>query len=608
MAEYNEPASRKSIFFAGIIIIFSIFLGRLIQLQFLYSDVYGERSKENSIRWIQRDPIRGLIFDRHGQLVVDNRPSYTITLIPAEFDSTRIPLLSKILDLDTSVIREKIVKGIQYNRFVPVKIKRDIDFQILSVLQENIDKLQGVDYQVESKRFYPTAARASHLLGYTKEISDQQLLEMRNEYRPGDNIGASGLEAAYEGYLRGEKGFELITVNALGQMLGKYMGGEKDIAVREGADLYLALDAGLQAFAESLMAERRGAVVALDPSDGSVLTLVSKPDYDLAHFSSVTPPEIWRALNNDESKPLFNRATLTRYPPGSTFKMVLAAAALEQGIISTQWRVQCGGAYRYGNRTFHDLHVHGSTNIVEAIQKSCNVFFYQLMLKTGFDYWTKYGKDFGFGEITGIDILEENSGLLPSEEYFNRRYGKGKWTQGLLLNLSIGQGELGVSPLQMANYAAIIANKGYFHNLHTVQKIKSKIDTTMKPVEVESRKLDISDRVWDVIREGMDRCVNAAGGTGSAARIQGISVCGKTGTAQTPQRKDHAWFIGFAPKENPKIAICVLVENIGYGGSFAAPIAGLCIERYLFGKIVRSPIILTPQTEEEVPPPEEADD
>lgn len=608
MAEYSELSSRKSVFFAGIIIIFSIFLGRLIQLQFLYSDLYGKRSEENSIRKIPRDPIRGLIFDRNGQLIVDNRPSYSITVLPAEFRAERIPLLSAILNLDTAIIKEKIAKGIQYNRFVPVKIKRDIDFQTLSILQENIEKLRGVDYQVESKRFYPTAARATHLLGYTTEISDQQLLEMRNEYKPGDDIGAAGLEAAYERYLRGEKGYELITVNALGQMLGKYLGGEKDIAVCEGDDLYLALDGGLQSFAESLMADKRGAVVALDPADGSVLAMVSKPDYDLSHFSSVTPPEIWKALNTDENKPLFNRATLTRYPPGSTFKMVLAAAALEEGIIGTQWRVQCAGVYRFGSRQFHDLHVHGSTNVVEAIQKSCNVFFYQLMIKTGFDFWTRYGREFGFGTVTGIDILEENPGLLPSEEYFDRKYGKGKWTQGYLLNLSIGQGELGVSPVQMANYAAIIANKGYFHNLHTVRKIKNKKDGEMTPVPVETRKLNISDRVWDIIREGMYRCVNETGGTGGAARVQKISVCGKTGTAQTPQRKDHAWFIGFAPVENPKIAICVLIENVGYGGSFAAPIAGLCIERYLYGKIIRDSRFVSVQAEDDTLQQEERND
>ena len=588
MKEYSESSSPKLIYLAGIIIIFSLFLGRLIQLQFLYSDIYGKRSEENSIRQIQRDPIRGLILDRKGRIIVDNRPSYSVTIIPAEFEQEKIPILSQILNLDTSIIKEKITKGILYNRFAPVKIIRGIDFLTLATLQENIEKFQGVYYQIESKRYYPTKARASHLLGYTKEISDQQLLEMRNEYRMGDDIGASGLEAAYEGYLRGAKGYELIIVNALGQMLGKYNDGKNDIPVKEGDDLYLALDIDLQAFAESLMADKSGAVVAIDPNNGGILALVSKPDFDLSLFSSITPPEVWRSLNTDPAKPLYNRATLTRYPPGSTFKMVLATAALQEGIINTNWRIQCTGAFRYGARTFSDLHVHGSTNVIEAIQKSCNVFFYQLILKTGFDMWTKYGREFGFGSITGIDILEENTGLLPSEEYFDRIYGEGKWTQGYLINLSIGQGELGVSPIQMACYASIIANGGYFYNPHAVVSIKNKQSGELIKVQPEKRKLNVSENVWNIIREGMYRCVNETGGTGGTARVKGIKVCGKTGTAQTSQRKDHAWFIGFAPRENPEIAICVLVENIGFGGSYAAPIAGFCIEQYLYGKIIRN--------------------
>lgn len=597
MKEFSESSSRKSVFFTGIILIFSIFLGRLIQLQFLYSDIYGKRSEENSIRQIQRDPIRGLIFDRKGKIIVDNRPSYSVTVIPAEFQKENIPILAKILNLDTSIIHEKIARGILYNRFAPVKIKRSVDFITLATLQENIEKFQGVDYQIESKRYYPTKARASHLLGYTKEISDQQLLEMRNEYSMGDDIGASGLEAAYERTLRGAKGYELITVNALGQMLGKYNDGKNDIPVREGNDLYLAIDIDLQAFAESLMADKSGAVVAIDPNDGGILALVSKPDYDLSLFSSVTPPEIWKSLMTDPTKPLYNRATLTRYPPGSTFKMVLATAALQEGIINTQWRIQCNGAFRYGARSFGDLHVHGSTNVVEGIQRSCNVFFYQLMLKTGFDLWTRYSREFGFGSPTGIDILEENAGLLPSEEYFNRIYGEGKWTQGYLINLSIGQGELGVSPIQMACYASVIANGGYFYNPHAVVSIKNKQTGELIKLPVEKRKLNVSENVWNIIREGMYKCVNEIGGTGGAARVKGVTVCGKTGTAQTSQRKDHAWFIAFAPKENPKIAICVLVENIGFGGSYAAPIAGFCIEKYLYGKIIRNETKLILQAE-----------
>ena len=589
MAEFSETFTRKNVFFILIGIIFTVYFLRLVQLQLLYSDVYGKKSEENSIRQIARDPIRGLLFDRKGQLIVDNRPSYSVTITPAEFGKKSIEFLSNILQLDSSYIKEKIDKGIKYNRFAPIKIRRDIDFKTLSLIEENKDKLPGIDYQVESKRFYPTTAKGTHLFGYTKEISDQQLVEMGTEYRPGDNIGATGLEAAYERYLRGQKGFELLTVNALGQMLGNYNEGKNDISVREGSDLYLAIDANLQALAESLLADRRGAIVALDPNDGGVLALVSKPDYDLTLFGSVTPWNVWKGLNTDENKPLFNRATLTRYPPGSTFKMVLAAAALEEGIINTDWRVNCTGAFHYGNKIFHDLHTHGSTNVVEAIQRSCNVFFYQLMLKTGFERWTRYGREFGFGSSTGLDILEENPGLLPSDEYFDRVYGKGKWTQGYLVSLGIGQGEVGVSPIQMANYAATLGNRGYYHTPHAVLRIKDKETGDVQIVPTETRKLDISSRVWDLLQEGMYRCVNEPSGTGLAAKVKGISVCGKTGTAQRPHgEKDHAWFVGFAPRENPKIAICVLVENAGFGGAFAAPIAGLCIEQYLYGSLIRN--------------------
>lgn len=587
MSETIETSSRKSFFIVVIGIMFFIFLGRLLQLQFLYQDVYGKKSEENSIRPIARDPVRGYMFDRNGILIVDNRPSYTVTITPAEFRSGNIEYLAGMLQLDTAFIKERIRRGKLYNRFAPIKVKRDIDFQTLSLIEENRSKLPGVDYQVESKRFYPANAKAAHLFGYTKEVSDVQVTENPNDYRPGDIIGATGIEAKYDSYLRGNKGFELITVNARGEMLGAYNEGKNDVAPQEGSDLYLSIDAGLQAFAESLMTNKRGAVVAVDPDDGGVLALVSKPDYDLTMFGGVTPADVWNSLNTDDAKPLFNRATLTRYPPGSTFKMVLAAAALQEGVINSGWGVNCTGAFHFGTKIFKDHLSHGPTNMIESIQRSCNVYYYQLMLKTGLDIWSQYGEEFGFGAPTGIDILEENAGLLPSEEYYNRVYGKGKWTQGYLVSLGIGQGELGVTPLQMACYAATLGNKGEYRTPHVVQKIREKQSQAVQTVETESRKIILTDQVWNLIREGMRRCVNVTGGTALTARVPGVEVAGKTGTAQNPHGKDHAWFIGFAPFDHPKIAICVLVENAGFGGVAAAPVAGLCIEKYLYHNIIR---------------------
>jgi penicillin-binding protein 2 len=563
-------------------------IGRLYQLQYIYHDEYGKKSEENSIRTVVKVPVRGYVYDRKGKLIVDNRPSYIVMLTPIDFNAVNIPLLSSILQMDEESLREKIKKARQFSLFNPTRIKRDIDFTTLSILEENRSKLPGIEVQVESKRYYAMPAHASHMLGYVKEISDWQLDKFGEYYQQGDVVGSSGLEAKYEKYLRGEKGFEFISQNSKGQVIGNFNNGKYDIPPKDGLDLHLAIDADVQALAESLLAGNRGAVVAIDPKDGGVIALASKPDYDLSYFSGVTPPDVWKRLNEDEEKPLFNRATLTRYPPGSTFKMILAIAALENHVIDENWRIQCRGAFVYGRKVFRDLHVHGSTNVVEAIQRSCNVFFYQLMLKVGLDPWSDYGKEFGFGQATKIDILEENSGLLPSTEYYNRVYGKGKWTQGYLVSLGIGQGELGVTPLQMACYASMLANKGHYAQPHIVQTIYNRSANTTDTVGIERHDLHISERTWQIVREGMRRGVMEPGGTGGAAHIPGIVLAGKTGTAENPHGKSHSWFIGFAPFDNPKIAICVLVENVGYGGSFAAPIAGMCMEKYLYGEIIRN--------------------
>lgn len=567
--------------------IVGILLFRLYQLQLLYNVELGKKSTENSLRSITKEPIRGYVFDRNGKLLVDVGPSYTLMVTPAEFGEKNLPLLSTLLQKNPSSIEERIDRGRIYSRFSPTRVVRDIDFERLSAIEESIYRLPGVSYQVESKRYYPSVARASHLLGYCKEISDAQLSRMGDYYKLGDLIGFSGLEASYETMLRGQKGFEFIAVNARGQLLGPFENGQNDVMAKEGFDLMLGLDAGTQAVAESLMTNYRGSLVALDPSNGAILALVSKPDFDPSIFSGVTPVEEWARLNNDSTKPMFNRATMTRYPPGSTFKMVLAAAALQEGVIDEKYRITCYGAYRFGNRTFKDLHVHGSTNVVEAIQKSCNVFFYQLIHKIGLEKWTEYARRFGFGQPTGVDLGEETAGLVPSSDYFDRVYGKGRWTQGYLVSLAIGQGELGVSPLQMAVYTAALANGGTIHQPHAVQYIRNKLTNRVDEFQHRSRSLDFSPKVIQLVREGMMRVVNAPGGTGGSARIPNVVVAGKTGTAENPHGDDHSWFVGFAPYDDPKIAVAIMVENAGYGGSRAAPIASLVMEQYLLGSIQR---------------------
>ena len=589
MAEQDDITiyGRRRTAYAAIGLMFLVFFARLFQLQMIYSEEYGKKSEENSIRTIPREPVRGYIYDRNGTLVVDNRPAFTVTIMPFEFDKRTIDPLARLLALDPEFIRDRLKKGEAYSRFAPVKIKRDIDFATLAALEENRDRLPGVDYHVESKRWYTTRALASHTLGYTKEISESQIKLQTDEYSPGDVVGSSGLEARYEETLRGQKGAEFSTVNVRGQVIGKFENGKDDIPAVEGDDLILTMDFGLQAFAESLMTGRTGAFVAIDPSDGGILAMVSKPDYELSAFSGVTPPDVWRALNDDPAFPLFNRATLTRYPPGSTFKMLVAIAGLETGALTPSWRVQCTGAFRFGNKVFRDLHVHGSMDLVEAIQHSCNVYFYQAMLRTGLDAWSHYGEEFGFGHLTGVDIYEENPGLLPTTAYMDKRYGKNGWTRGFLVSLGIGQGEVGVTPLQMACYAAALATKGEYHQPHVARAVVTKSPRAVDTLRFQSRQIEVSAKTWDIVREGMRRVVEEPGGTGGMARVPGVVSAWKTGTAQNPHGPDHAWYVGFAPFDHPKIAVAMLLENAGFGGTQAAPLAGLCIERYLYGRIIR---------------------
>jgi penicillin-binding protein 2 len=561
---------------------------RLYQLQLLYHTELGKKSEDNIVRSIIKEPIRGYIIDRNGILVADVGPSFSVTVTPAEFDMQNLPLLSSLLGIDNASLADRITKGRAYSRFAATRVERDIDFHKLSALEENLYRLPGVNFSFESKRIYPSRARASHLLGYCREITDAQLSSMADDfYRQGDLIGSAGLEAKYEQKLRGEKGYELLSVNARGQVIGSFEDGKNDRDPREGLDLLLSVDIGLQAFAESLMTNHRGALVALDPSDGGILAMVSKPDYDPSVFSGLMATEDWDELNADTTHPLFNRATMTRYPPGSTFKMVLAAAALQNHVLDTNFRITCRGSFTLGNRTYKDMHSHGSVNIIEAIQRSCNVFFFQLMLKVDLEPWYASAKKFGFGSRTQVDLMEENEGLIPNTEYFDRVFGKGRWTRGYLVSLAIGQGEVGVSPLQMARYAAALGTSGTLVQPYLVRAIRNRRTNALKVTEPVRETMDFRDDVWQIIREGMRRVVNEPGGTGRASRVPGVVVAGKTGTAENPHGEDHAWYIGFAPFENPKIAIAVMLENEGQGGAKAAPIAGLVMERYLYGEIVR---------------------
>ena len=554
---------------------------KLVKMQLLENFFYQEKSMENSVRKDLIPAPRGVFYDRNNKVLVSNKPSFTLEITPAKFDTSLIPLIETMLHVDKGYIKYLFNENKKYSRHIPIKIKRNVDFDFIAWYQENKEKLRGVEYKVDLQRDYSFGVSGSHLFGYSKEIGAEQYQELKQEYDMGDYIGATGLEKMYESYLRGVKGYRLTLVDAKQKTIGRYLQGEEDKKAQKGDDLILGICAEAQKVAEETFAGKKGALVAIQPQTGEVIALVSAPEYNLADFASVTSSDVWTKLNNDEDKPLFNRATMSIYPPGSTFKMVSATAALNEGIIDEEYSLNCPGGLQFGDRFFKCMHVHGRVNVVQAIEQSCNTFFYSLILKTGLGIWSDYGKRFGFGQKTGIDIPEETSGILPDSAYYNRVYGKNGWTKGFLVSLGIGQGEVSVTPLQLAKYAALLANDGVSYEPHIARAYVDR--ETQEVVEFPRKEIDLNvdPSVLAIVKEGMYRVVNGDHGTARNIRMEDVEVAGKTGTAQNPHGNDHAIFIGFAPYNNPQIAIALVVENAGYGSTKAAPIAQAVIRAYL---------------------------
>ncbi len=579
-ADFGSRA--RSIMMRGVVILalFSI-LAKLGDMQLVNEVVYGKRSEDITTRVFVQQPLRGEIFDRNGKVMVENDPAYEVSVIPSEFNRSHIPALASLLQMDSVDIVKRIQIGETISPYFPVRLKRDISVATLYSIEEHLKEFKGVYFDIEPKRVYVGEARAAHILGFTKEISENQLATLGDYYKPGDIVGYTGLEASYETILRGEKGYKYLAVNAMGKVMGPYDDGKLDVPAQDGSNLYLSVDEGLQARAESLLAGRRGAVVALDPNNGEVLAMASEPDFNPAVFSGYTSKAEWDKLISNPDHPLFNRATMAALPPGSTFKMVLATAALQDSIINKDWTIHCTGSFYYGGRVFGDDATHGIVNIDKAIEQSCDVFFYNLMLKVGFDTWTKFGRMFGFGSKTGIDLREENAGIMPSRGYYDRIFGKNKWTSGYLLSLGIGQGEVSVTPLQLAAYTMAISNYGKYFQPHLVRYIRDQKTGKIYYTQYSERTIPIRRSVFDEIRQDMYLVVNGPGGTGHAAQVPGVVVAGKTGTAQNPHGKSHSWFVAFAPFDHPTIALAVLVENVGWGASYAAPIAGKLLKYYL---------------------------
>ena len=574
---------------ALIVLLGIVILGRLFQLQIVNHDTYGPLSRENSLRQEVVNPARGLIYDRNGKLLVDNQPIYSITITPASYDSDNTPILANLMDVPVEEVEKRIQEARSYSRYRSSRLFTEVGFRTFSVIQENIWKLPGIGHQVESKRHYPVdSLKASHVLGYLREVSKEEYLEKKT-YHLGDKIGKRGLEMTYEEHLRGELGIEYLKVNAMGQNLGSYRDGAIDEAPEKGSDLHTTIDTDLQLLAEDLMKGKRGAVVALNPNNGSVLSMVSSPQYDIRRLSGRIESEYWQKLNADTTNPLYNRAITSEQPPGSTIKPLMALMGLELDIITPKTEIKNPGYYQRGRR-YNDLADPGMYDVGKALQESSNTFFFWLMdkiaINKGIDRWHQLASSFGLGHKNNIDLPNESSGTLPDSTYFNRVIGEGQWGIGDQLNLGVGQGYLSATPLQMALVASGIANGGYYVQPHLVSSIRQNDGTTMLTNPQKQRIDWVGEDELEVVKNGMRRVVTDGSGR-YYADLDSIKVAGKTGTAQNPHGQDHGWFISFAPMDDPQIAIAVLVQNGGYGSISAAPIASLLIEQYISGEIKR---------------------
>ncbi len=581
MNERESTALRYSIFFSVIALFSTAILLQLIRIQILDSEKYATKSHDNSVKVIPVAAPRGIFFDRNFKPLVSNKPTYVIDVIPAFFDTANFSRYADILNFTEKKKKEIIrAKYSTYGKYKPIRIKKGLEFEDVAKIEEFLDELPGVEINLQPARDYSFGINGAHIFGYLQEITAEELKKRNAEYNPGDLIGASGLERSYEKYLRGKKGKRFIIVDAKQRFVKFFDNGKQDVKPQKGNDLLLTLDKQTQQIAEKLLDGKKGAVVAIELKTGGIIAMASAPTFAPDKLLSTSLKE-WHALVSNKDKPMFNRATMSLYPPGSTIKPLEALAGLSSKTITPYAKIICKGGMYYGDRFFGCDHVHGKIDLIQSIEESCNTYYYQLFLKMGFATWYKYLRTFGFGQKTGIDIYEEKRGLLPDSNYYNKRLGKRRWNNGTLLSLSIGQGELSATPLQLAKYTALIANEGKLTIPHLVSAYIDSQTNEVKFFNYDKIEIAIDREKLAFVKKGMEEVVANEKGTAHNIYDKRISIAGKTGTAQNPHGKNHALFIAYAPVNNPQIAVAVVVENAGYGSTHAAPIAYKVIKTFL---------------------------
>ncbi|WP_321491686.1 penicillin-binding protein 2 [uncultured Desulfobacter sp.] len=579
-----------------IVFVFSVLLLRLVYLQMIRGEEYRRLSMTNCVRLKSIKSSRGLIYDRNHTLLVDNRPAFDLTIVIEDAKPLKETLerLAELTGDSCEDLRETIEKAGKAAFYKPVVLKRDIARELLAVVEAHQFDLAGIHIDIEPTRNYIHKKTAAHLIGYLGEINKEELASGKYpNVRSGDSIGRYGVEKSFETDLQGKRGGHQVEVDVNGRVI-KIL---KTVEPVSGKDLVLTIDLALQQKAESLLQDSDGAVVALDPSNGDVLVMASSPSFDQNDFIGGISSKKWQALRDDPGRPMNNKAIQAEYPPASTYKIITALAGLEEKVIDRNTTVFCPGFYKFGNRRYHcwNKYGHGNLNVVDAIAQSCDVFFYQTGEKVGVDALAKYAHGSGLGRLTGVRLAHERPGLIPTSAWKKKRFNE-PWQAGETLSISIGQGFDLVTPLQMAVFISAVGNNGTLYRPRLVRSVQDGKGQVIRDIEPEiSGGLPASKENLAIVKQGLLEVVHGNRGTARQIRLPGVQIAGKTGTAQVFSRKagekfeneklkrtlqDHAWFVCYAPAQDPKIAIAIIIEHGEHGSSAAAPIAKELISAY----------------------------